>query len=182
MIEARRSAELRHYLSHLGPAGRGVDHSGETRPDRTLRSPAVKLPAHLTIYVVKMLSKQTSKAILSYENKEKCRGTDSNCRHRHFQCRALPPELPRQGLLLSNPSKCLSRRSDQGYRVLTESSVRESVTHTFAGIHGLLQPSSLGSQSGMDPRFRGYDGFATPGTLKRDCSGRDGVESDGHAR
>ena len=25
-----------------------------------------------------------------------CRGTESNCRHRHFQCRALPTELPRR--------------------------------------------------------------------------------------
>ena len=31
-----------------------------------------------------------------------CRGTDSNCRHRHFQCRALPPELPRRANPLSN--------------------------------------------------------------------------------
>ena len=30
-----------------------------------------------------------------------CRGTDSNCRHRHFQCRALPPELPRPTTSLS---------------------------------------------------------------------------------
>ena len=26
-----------------------------------------------------------------------CRGPESNWRHRHFQCRALPPELPRHG-------------------------------------------------------------------------------------
>ena len=31
------------------------------------------------------------------KSKKRCRGTDSNCRHRHFQCRALPPELPRLG-------------------------------------------------------------------------------------
>ena len=36
------------------------------------------------------------------EPAKRCRGTDSNCRHRHFQCRALPPELPRQWNLLSN--------------------------------------------------------------------------------
>ena len=29
-----------------------------------------------------------------------CRGTELNCRHRHFQCRALPPELPRPHFIL----------------------------------------------------------------------------------
>ena len=60
--------------------------------------------------VVKTLSKRPFSCSLSYENKEKCRGTDSNCRHRHFQCRALPPELPRRRLILSNPSLPVSRR------------------------------------------------------------------------
>ena len=36
-----------------------------------------------------------------------CRGTDSNCRHRHFQCRALPPELPRRRIHYPTaPQRC----------------------------------------------------------------------------
>ena len=40
----------------------------------------------------------------------RCRGTDSNCRHRHFQCRALPPELPRPVLSILAGHLNLSRR------------------------------------------------------------------------
>ena len=54
-------------------------------------------PPNLATNVVKMSALEGLMRRYRYEDKEKCRGTDSNCRHRHFQCRALPPELPRQG-------------------------------------------------------------------------------------
>ena len=46
-----------------------------------------------------------------------CRGTDSNCRHRHFQCRALPPELPRRGNPLSNRRPTLSSRGKGNWQL-----------------------------------------------------------------
>ena len=81
--------------------------SGEQGSDRSSLSPSspIRRPTQTSMLSIALFS-----TLLSYENKEKCRGTDSNCRHRHFQCRALPPELPRRGLLLSNPSRSLSRR------------------------------------------------------------------------
>ena len=68
------------------------------------------LPSICRLTPTPMLSKRPFSCSLNYEKIEKCRGTDSNCRHRHFQCRALPPELPRRGLPLSNPSLPVSRR------------------------------------------------------------------------
>jgi hypothetical protein len=40
------------------------------------------------------------------------RGTESNCRHRDFQSRALPTELPRPGRFRAQKTKIIARRKD----------------------------------------------------------------------
>ncbi len=71
-----------------------------TTSDFRLRSPCIRNSAKSE------LTKERRGGALCH----RCRGTESNCRHRHFQCRALPTELPRRAGLILIPAA----RSCQG--------------------------------------------------------------------